>query len=61
MAETDHPRSVLDEAESTRSVQMTLVGLVVAVGAALVLLPLAPFIAAFWLVADHPTPLGGGE
>lgn len=53
MSETDAPRSITEDHGRTTSPQMTVVGLVVAAGAGLLLLPLLPAIAVLWLLADH--------
>ncbi|MFB6206503.1 MAG: hypothetical protein ABEJ05_08280 [Haloglomus sp.] len=51
-ADTEPPRSITEDHGRTDSPQMTVIGLIVAAGAALVLLPLLPFLAVLWLVAD---------
>ncbi|TSD14812.1 hypothetical protein DP107_07555 [Haloglomus irregulare] len=52
MSEPDAPRSIAEGHGRTTSPQMTVVGLVVAAGTALLLLPLLPAIAVLWLLAD---------
>jgi hypothetical protein len=56
MSETDAPRSITEDHGRTASPQMTVVGVVVAGGAALLLLPVLPFLAVLWLIADDRDP-----
>lgn len=53
MSETDTPRSITEDHGRTTSPQMTVIGLVVAGGTALLLLPLLPAFAVVWLLGDH--------
>jgi hypothetical protein len=52
MSDTDAPRSITEDHGRTTNPQMTVVGLVVAAGTTLLLLPLLPAIAVLWLFAD---------
>ena len=51
MSEADRPRMVTDDRGDRPDAQMTVVGVQVAVGTGVVLLPVAPFLAVAWLVA----------
>jgi hypothetical protein len=51
MSGADVPRTVTDDRGDRPDVQMSVVGILVAVGTAVVLLPVAPFLAVAWLVA----------
>jgi len=50
MSEPDGPRTVTDDRGDRPDAQMSAVGTVVAVGTAVVLLPVAPFLALAWLL-----------
>lgn len=61
MSESDAPRSITADHGRTQSPQMTVVGLVVAAGAALLLLPVLPFLAVLWVVAGDGRDGGEGS
>jgi hypothetical protein len=59
-ADTETPRSITADHGRTQSPQMTVVGLVVAAGVALLLLPVLPFLAVLWVVAGDGRDDGDG-
>lgn len=55
------PRSVTRPSEFTPSGEMSVVGTLLAAAVALLLVPLLPFVAAYWLLVRLADVLAGGE